>query len=773
MKCFHQKLLILALLGGGAVAPCEVQAQCKQRLDFNAPGSGWTIVARDEFDDSRGTGVPDPTYWQITTQGNNNPLAGVGCEMYDASMVTVSGGAAHLRASRLRDALGNPTSVQDNTGATPRQVLYRSGRLSSTPGGNFNIPSFGAYEARLKLPANGEDAWPTFWLWGVNTEIDMLDGARVSNWPGSSNPGLLTNVLDWRGRDAQGKPFVQAHCSRRSRLWSAPWYANATLLSAQYNTYTMVWTPDRVTFFLNGREIHTVLGSSVQTVQQYSTLFINLQISGWTTSTDDFQLDVDYVRLLRPTCMLNGGCSDSYVMGPETYKSTYEAINHDISQPVPFATIDSSNGYVYNKDPSSNPTWPRVSAQPGSIALVRKPSGEATTQVFYRSTDNHLYLASNASASDWTVATLPYASGYDVAGDVTYNSRFNLAVYKGTDGYLQGYYRDGSGDWQHTWLTGSAGPGNILVDTLAGAISHRDADGVIAYRGRNRKINYFTVNPTYYANTSTNAYSYTTTLTTTDGRAANVAGDVVCDQYTRNILYRGQDNRLQVYYWDGKRFNHSWIDDYWNITDNLMAAKPNTLVTNPNGSFYVGQDDKVHCFVYKGSINRFVPSVLPNQAYVYGQTGYYMADKVKGSLAGNPDGTHLFYQGYNGRLQNLYLDGGQWQHAWFDDYWDTEEFSSFNMNQGAGLASVITDNNRVFYCDAYNHLRYFAWEPCEVTECNTGLGTLHRLIALSTTLLAATSATEDLTVAPNPTSDQVTSPSYSPLHYVPSHSPIP
>lgn len=713
------KVLLLALLAGGAAAPLA-HAQCKLLLDFANPNSGWTIVARDEFDDPTHTGRPNPSFWQLRP-GGPDQYAGWGSEWYDtsdSSLVTVSGGAAHLRATRWRDAQGNPLSVQKGTysDGAPRYVKYRSGMLHSV--GPFVLPSYGAYEARLKLPANGEDAWPTFWLWAnQGTEIDMLDGARIDNWPYAypSNPGLLSNVIDWHSpATTQPRPT----CGRISKLWADPWWSHATLLSRQYNTYTMVWTPDRVTFFFNGREIHTVPHTSITTVQQWSELFINLQTTSWTNSTTDFQMDVDYVRLLRPTCMVNGTCAADYVMAASSYKSSYEALNHDISQPVPHWEPSS------DRDPAAATTWAKVSAEPGAIALVKSPSGEASTQVFYRGTDNHLYLAHNTGANDWTVAALPYASGYDVAGDVAYLTRLHLAVYKGTDGRLQGYYLDANRSWQHTWLTGSAGPGNVLADGQAGAITIRDEDSTIAYRGQNSKILYFTVNPDSYPDSPASAYARTTTLSGPRGNAANVAGDVVYGQNTRDLFYRGQDNRLHVYRWNGQAYAHAWVDSRRHPSQHLMAAKPSTLVVNANGIFYVGQDDKIHSFAQPNGPNQLTPSVLPG-APPQGNAGYPMADKVKGSLASTPDGTHLMYQGYDGRLQTLYLDGGQWRHAWLDDYWNTEEFRSFSTSQGSGLASVMTDNNRTFYCDAYNHLRYFAWEPCEVTECGNMHANLH------------------------------------------------
>jgi len=715
-------LFLLALLGGGA-APRQAAAQCKLRLDFSNPKSGWTIVARDEFDDSAGTGRPDPRFWQLWP-GGSDQYAGWGSEWYDTSdpsLVTVSGGAAHLRAIRWRDAQGNPLSVQQGTygNGAPRYVRYRSGMLHSV--GPFVLPSYGAYEARLRLPANGEDAWPTFWLWAnQGTEIDMLDGARVDNWPYTypSNPGLLTNVIDWHHPSSTQQ---YPSCGHLSKIWSDPWWSHATLLSRQYNTYTMVWTPAKITFFFNGREIHTVPRTAIESVQQWSELFINLQTTSWTTSTADFQMDVDYVRLLRPTCMVKGTCPADYVMDAGSYKSSYEAMNHDISQPVPHWEPSS------DRDPEATTTWAKVSAEPSSIALVPSFAGQASTQVFYRGINNRLYLAHNASGNDWTVTPLPYASGYDVAGDVAYIPCLSLAVYKGADGRLQGYYLDAQRSWQHTWLTGAGGPGNELVDSQAGAVAVLAEDGVIAYRGQHANIFYFTIDPSRYTNSAAAAHAPTTMLSAPAdlGQATAAAGDLVYDQHTRNLFYRGQDSRLQAYWWNGQTYAHTWVGDDQPTSNQLLAPKPTALVATTTGVFYVGQDDSIRRVARDPHTGHFSTSVLPAASYTYGNTGYPLADKVKGSLASTPDGSHLLYQGYDGRLQMLYLDGDQWQHAWLDDYWNTNEFCSFSTAQGAGLASVAADSHRTFYCDAYNHLRYFAWEPCEVIDCGNMHANLH------------------------------------------------
>jgi hypothetical protein len=70
-----------------------------------------------------------------------------------------------------------------------------------------------------------------------------------------------------------------------------------------------------------------------------------------------------------------------------------------------------------------------------------------------------------------------------------------------------------------------------------------------------------------------------------------------------------------------------------------------------------------------------------------------------------------------GHAMHIFKTHVQAEHPRIDGYWNTNEFCSFAIAQGASLASIGADGHRTFYCDAYHHLRYLAWEPCEVTKC--------------------------------------------------------
>ena len=142
MKQFYKALLLPWLVSLGALAPPAALAQSRLllRTDSAAVNPGWTEVARDEFYGH----TLNPHYWQThPVEGSDY---GWGCEQYDASMVTVSNGAAHLMAKRV-----SKTTLPDG-----RLVRYSSGMLCSTANSPFRTTgnaSYGAYEARLKLPS--------------------------------------------------------------------------------------------------------------------------------------------------------------------------------------------------------------------------------------------------------------------------------------------------------------------------------------------------------------------------------------------------------------------------------------------------------------------------------------------------------------------------------------------------------------------------------------------------------------------------------------------
>jgi|GEM_PF-3424026 len=299
-------LLFLLLL------PRPGAAQCPLLLD----SLQWEEVLRDDF-----TGAAlDTALWDTNPRVQGQPYYGWGCEWYDSrdtSLTRVSNGVLQLRATRWRNANGQLKDSVDNIigpGKAARQLIYRAGMINLKH--KRLLESYGVYEARLKLPIR-EGAWPTFWLWSCPTEIDIVDG--VGYW--GEGEGLLCNVIDNRMPTAdhggntcnpplEANPAPKVARDHSKRIKRIPVgrhrHTHVKALTEQFNTFTLVWTPNDARFYINGRPTFGATRDEVGTVQDFVTLMVNMQMYPW-GGDEDAVLEVDYVRILKPRAPAGGG----------------------------------------------------------------------------------------------------------------------------------------------------------------------------------------------------------------------------------------------------------------------------------------------------------------------------------------------------------------------------------------------------------------------------------------------------------------------------------
>jgi len=304
-------------------------AQAQYRLRFD--DAVWEKTFEDNFD---GTTL-NTLEWATSPDKTGNPnrqLDGWGSEWYDAqdtSLVTVSQGAAHLKAKRwVSDQLAPRAETIATNNTTPRIVRYRSGMLLSRGGypdwrAHSLQSAFGAWEARIKLPTNG-NAWPAFWLWSPGTEIDIVDGMNVAN---DEQSGLFSNVSDGFYKDSAAVPHYQQNAApHRLRIWADPSKPYVTVLSENFHTYSIVWTPSTLTFFVDGVETRTVPRSVVVTRDGYPEIRLTLQMWYWAGSeakpnlAETAQMDVDWVRIRKPKADLQHPNQLNYEVPASSYK---------------------------------------------------------------------------------------------------------------------------------------------------------------------------------------------------------------------------------------------------------------------------------------------------------------------------------------------------------------------------------------------------------------------------------------------------------------------
>lgn len=303
----RQWLFIVAGFCGGLVGPAAGQGRLN-RAAFAA-----TPVFAEEFTYSS---LADSTFrarWDVDFY---TAVTGDGTEYAAGKQLQpLPGGFIRLRTTRLpyqerqartdsaarhgvlRPAPVPPRSPAPRPVATGCPIAYASCKLVSrmagdalapATGNHFNGFTYGLFEIRCKLPRSGVGIMPAFWIHSPSTEIDIID-----NCNDIPHRRWQLGVLDWAKRNAAcGGDQAPADCWTRGLQK----FKHGRSLASKFNTYSMVWTPEEVTFYLNDEEVLTVPADVVRTYPETARIIINVATRG----ADKFAsgaMVVDYVRV--------------------------------------------------------------------------------------------------------------------------------------------------------------------------------------------------------------------------------------------------------------------------------------------------------------------------------------------------------------------------------------------------------------------------------------------------------------------------------------------
>lgn len=170
---------------------------------------------------------------------------------------------------------------------------YTSARLISKNKGDWK---YGRVEVRAKLPA-GRGMWPAIWMlpthwkyggWPQSGEIDIME--NVGYWPDSALSSVHTGAYN-HGINTQKTKGV-----------------NRNDLSTAFHVYGMEWTPDSISFYIDGLLYHVFknegTGSPAWPFDQDFHLLLNIAVGGnWggKYGVDDKifpqRMEVDYIRV--------------------------------------------------------------------------------------------------------------------------------------------------------------------------------------------------------------------------------------------------------------------------------------------------------------------------------------------------------------------------------------------------------------------------------------------------------------------------------------------
>lgn len=240
------------------------------------PTSGAKLIWSDEFTGAAGL-APAASKWNHDVGGNG--WGNAEWEYYtDSTQNAALDGAGHLVITSRR-----PDHPAGLCATGPCNIT--SARLQTD--GNFTT-TYGRIEARLKTPA-GQGLWPAFWMVAADDsgEIDIME-------QNGRDPGVVSgsaHIYKYTPTDGLTAEFA---------LPSA---------TTDFHDYAVDWSPDKITWSVDGRVFHTVSKSDPQAAHWVFDrpyyLLLNLAVGsddpGYPDASTPFpaKLVVDYVRVYK------------------------------------------------------------------------------------------------------------------------------------------------------------------------------------------------------------------------------------------------------------------------------------------------------------------------------------------------------------------------------------------------------------------------------------------------------------------------------------------
>ena len=285
VKNFALSSVLIAVLsgcGGSSDSSLPATTPISNQPQTPAPPStdieGFTLVWQDEFD---GPDI-DTNSWNFET-GNgtdfdlppgwgNDELQIYTSTPQNASVAEDAGESVLMITARADDSDGFTSARM----TTEKKVSIRYGKVI----------------ASMKLPET-QGMWPAFWMLGDN--IDEV------SWPGSGE----IDILELLGHKPD-KTFHTIHYVNGEQSYknNGNEYLNATKFSEDYHEYMLDWTPESLTFSVDGNEAHTIpITNDMKEFQRSFHLLLNIAVGGRLPGNPDDTtvfpqtMYVDYIRV--------------------------------------------------------------------------------------------------------------------------------------------------------------------------------------------------------------------------------------------------------------------------------------------------------------------------------------------------------------------------------------------------------------------------------------------------------------------------------------------
>jgi len=285
--CAAACIALVAILSALAVPYVSARAADPVRVDapVGLESGDWRLTFSDEFN---GDGL-DRTVWKLGDYWGSQTLSGNGEQQcYLPDSVSVKDGRLILTARRkqipekecrgAKQDLSFASGIVTTAGCHPDEKGAYCGSLR-----RFG-QAYGVFEVRAKLP-RGRGLWPAFWLVPSDAswppEIDVFENI--------GEPSVLYHTYHFNGPSGDK--------SKDGRRVSYP----GVDFSEDFHTYAVAWSPGRLVWYFDGREVFRVEGEHVSDKPMY--ILMNLAVGGYWPGPPDAatqfpaHMEIDYVRV--------------------------------------------------------------------------------------------------------------------------------------------------------------------------------------------------------------------------------------------------------------------------------------------------------------------------------------------------------------------------------------------------------------------------------------------------------------------------------------------
>ncbi len=272
------------------------------------------------------------------------------------------------------------TAIQTTSGGTGSP--FTSARVRTEDKLTFK---YGTIEARIKIPDLADGLWPAFWTLGNNfNQVGWPACGELDVMEMGSSSAITADVINRRVGSAAHWENHGAGASYGQFLDSA------SNLDDGFHIFSMEWTPERITTYIDGKQIwtfHIKIDSCADCSEFHQPHFIILNMavggnytgllnSNQITATTPAEMLIDYIRIHDNGFTELGGSSvpnDPIGIGPKYSGSWFnqEQSGHGFSMEFGESEDDSSLAviYWYTYDDRGNPIFLVGNGMPNGYML--------------------------------------------------------------------------------------------------------------------------------------------------------------------------------------------------------------------------------------------------------------------------------------------------------------------------------------------------------------------------------------------------------------------